>query len=379
MGGIRKHRRGSRHRTRLLVSMGAAMAVVVTGLTAASASASESRVAASTNMSRTAAMNYTGPEKNLYACAKKQGGQVNFYTSETDSDTIIAPAFEKAYPGIHVNVTLATATLIPTIEQEYAAGQHVLDVYGDSNGLARDGTYFATFKSPDAKNLRTGLVSPYFLGYSGYVEAVAYNKTLIKPGTITSNWNSLLSPSLKGQLYFSTDSASPFLVGMLKAKFGMSYLQKLAANVRVSGGNGSAVASQIAAGTIGGAINEATAYTARPGFQNNAYTAQVMNPMLAGYFLASIAKSAPHPCASRLLVDWLASSKGGVPINLKLGNASPLNTGNLTNFPPPGSPPQSTWKITAMTDPALYKGYSSQAAAVADWNKIFQNLFVQGG
>jgi len=325
----------------------------------------------------TTVMNYNAAdtEAYLYKCAQTEG-QVNYYTDATLSKETLAPAFEKKYPGVKVVITEATTQLVQKIADEAAAGKDTFDVLGSSYGnIPRDGTYFAKFDSPGRKLVQPSLSQPYYLGYGGYVEAVAYNPKLAPTGTFSSDWKSLLAPALKGKIYFPTDSATYQLIGMLKAEYGLDFLKSLASQVRVSGGTGRAVADQVVAGTAPISMAASVAYVKRyPATAPLKF--QVMSPALALYFIASIDKKAPHPCAARLMVDWLANPDGGGVVETQVGNALPYKGVALFNFEVPGNLPVSQWNIVYGGDAKMLKAYKTPAEALKDWTNIFQTVFV---
>src|SRR6202158_6476648 len=102
----------------------------------------------------------------------------------------------------------------------------------------------------------------------------------------------------------------------------------MARQVRGSGGTGRAVADQVVAGTAPISMAASVAYVKRyPATAPLKF--QVMSPALALYFIASIDKKAPHPCAARLMVDWLANPDGGGGVRHQGGNCWAYEGGAL--------------------------------------------------
>src|SRR5665213_3161722 len=73
----------------------------------------------------------TPHEKELYEAAKKEGGELTWYTAQSDDITAqaLGRSFEKVYPGIKVNVLRTTAQVAyQRVTQEIKASAIQCDV-----------------------------------------------------------------------------------------------------------------------------------------------------------------------------------------------------------------------------------------------------------
>src|SRR5450631_4761731 len=78
----------------------------------------------------------TPHEKELYEAAKKEGGELTWYTAHSDDITAqaLGRSFEQAYPGIKVNVLRTTAQVAyQRITQEIKASAIQCDVLSSTD------------------------------------------------------------------------------------------------------------------------------------------------------------------------------------------------------------------------------------------------------
>src|SRR5260370_25478502 len=78
----------------------------------------------------------TPHEKELYEAAKKEGGELTWYTAHSDDITaqILGRSFESIYPGIRVNVLRTTAQVAyQRITQEIKASAIQCDVLSSTD------------------------------------------------------------------------------------------------------------------------------------------------------------------------------------------------------------------------------------------------------
>src|SRR5580704_13395842 len=83
-----------------------------------------------------AASSMTAHEKELYEAAKKEGGELTWYTAHSDDITAqtLGRSFEALYPGIKVNVLRTTAQVAyQRITQEIKASAIQCDVFSSTD------------------------------------------------------------------------------------------------------------------------------------------------------------------------------------------------------------------------------------------------------
>lgn len=322
-------------------------------------------------------------EAHLYACAQTEG-KVVFYTSSSAATSVLKPAFEAKYPGVTMQVLVATADLPTKLKQEEDAGQHNFDVYGDTLGnLGRDQKYFQPIWTPRMGELRPYLSKPYYAAYAGFLEGLVYNPNVTGTGDVPHTWKDLLLPKWTGKVYMGVDTATAGFVGLLDRVYGDAFIQQLSKQVRMQQVSGRAIADQVIAGTVPLGIEISSSYHKTNYIDKGAPLRWVPLDPVPGFFqAASISKYAPHPCASALLVDWLLAKDGAQPLWTSLGNVAPFKNApllpyNLKATSPPFTIP-TKWNVYFTTNPSFYKGYKNFQTALAAWNTLLQKDFLGG-
>ena len=373
------HRPKRRHAAAVAIALLATLAAVSAGQAATQAKPKKPAPAPKLKINPIFTYNKADREQHLYQCAKSEG-KVVFYTSTSLTDTILKPAFEKQYPGVTLQSYFATSALPTKLTQEEDSGVHTFDVYGDVMGnIDRTSKYFQPFWSPALKTLRPELSSPWFAGYSGYVEGLVYNPNLIAPADVPKKWTDLLLPKYSGKLYMPSDTTAPVFTALLRRIYGQGFYQKLAKVVRVQQLPGSGVADQVVAGTAPIGIDVSTTWYKNLYLNKGApLRFAPINPMVAFYQAASISKNTKHPCASMLLIDWLLDQQGGVPLFSQYGTALPFKSSGILPFKMDGVAPYSSWKIYYSTTPDFIKGFKSYSQALGAWNDLFRRNYLGG-
>ena len=324
-------------------------------------------------------LTYKGADRQakLLACAKTEGS-LTVYSSTTAMSAFFAPAFTKAYPDIKVNPLLDATTLASRLKTEEDAGQHNADVYIDAMGaLDRDSKYFQKVWTPQEAKLRAHLSSPYFVATNGFVEGMAYNTKITDPKDLPKTWTDLLNPKYAGKAYLASDPGSIAYMGVLRRTFGQNFINKLAKIVRTQNASGRATADQVEAGIIPIGLSVSGSY-----YKSDTITKGLplgwkpLQPVFVGWSGLSVPKSAPHPCAAGLFMDWFLSPTGGLAVDQTLGIPSPIKTDPLLPFTIPDTTPMSTWKLAVLTDPNTYKGFKGGLPqALAFWADMYHRRF----
>jgi len=275
-----------------------------------------------------AALVATGPagavDSKIIDAAKKEGSVVWYSTLIVDQLVRpIAAAFEKKYPGVHVQYSRAnsTETAIKIIN-EAKAGKVQADVFDGTNTseeLKKEGLVEAWL--PDsAKDWPKNVADPdgWWVATNVYVLTPGYNTDLVPKGSAPKTFEDLLDPKWKGKLVWNgsvSTSGAPGFVGNVLTTMGddngMAYLKKLSAQ-KIANLNVSArqVLDQVIAGEYPIALqifNHHTIISAKKGAPVDWIK---MEPATVVLQVASVAKGAPHPNAAKLLLDYLVSHEG---------------------------------------------------------------------
>src|SRR3979411_3107370 len=147
----------------------------------------------------------TPHEKELYEAAKKEGGELTWYTAHADDipSQALGRAFEQFYPGLKVNVLRPTAQVAyQRITQEIKASAIQCDVLSSTDiGHSVELKAKAAFEKYVPENSSKVLdiykgYDPdgyYFVTSAGLI-GIGYNTTKVKEADVPRNWTDLLDP-----------------------------------------------------------------------------------------------------------------------------------------------------------------------------------------
>src|ERR1700716_3146654 len=190
----------------------------------------------------------TPHEKELYEAAKKEGGELTWYTAHSDDITsqALGRAFESIYPGIKVNVLRTTAQVAyQRITQEIKASAIQCDVLsstdlGHSVELKAKGAFekYIPENSSKVLDIYKGYDpdGTYFVTSAGLI-GIGYNTAKVKEAHAPKNWTGLLDPRWKDNIALGHPGFSGY-VGTwaltLRNKYGWEFFEKMAkSNPRV--------------------------------------------------------------------------------------------------------------------------------------------------
>ncbi len=256
--------------------------------------------------------------------AAKREGEVVWYSTQIINQLVrpLAAAFEKKY-GIRVRYSRANANEVAVkIMGESRAGRPQVDVFDGTSTvvpLEREGfvlqwqpeaakAYPDTYKDPQG----------YWVASNIYINTPGYNTSLVPKGSEPHTYQDLLDPKWRGKIAWnalpSASGGTGFIGNVLTTMGeadGMSYLRKLSqqkiANVA---GAAREVLDQVIAGEYPIALqifNHHAVISANKGAPVDWIK---MEPATGTLSVISIHKSAPHPNAAKLLVDFIISKEG---------------------------------------------------------------------
>jgi iron(III) transport system substrate-binding protein len=186
----------------------------------------------------------TAHEKELYEAAKKEGGELTWYTAHSDDITAqtLGRSFEALYPGIKVNVLRTTAQVAyQRITQEIKASAIQCDVFsstdlGHSVELKAKGAFekYVPENASKVANIYQGYDpdGTYFVTSAGMI-GIGYNTAKVKEADAPKNWTDLLDPKWKDNIALGHPGFSGY-VGTwaltLRNQYGWDFFEKLAKN-----------------------------------------------------------------------------------------------------------------------------------------------------
>jgi iron(III) transport system substrate-binding protein len=186
----------------------------------------------------------TPHEKELYEAAKKEGGELTWYTAQSDDITAqaLGRSFEKIYPGIKVNVLRTTAQVAyQRVTQEIKASAIQCDVFSTTDiGHCVEMKSKGSFEKyiPDNSSKVLDIYKGYdpdgyyFVTSAGMI-GIGYNTSKVKEADAPKNWTDLLDPKWKDNIALGHPGFSGY-VGTwaltLRNQYGWEFFEKLAKN-----------------------------------------------------------------------------------------------------------------------------------------------------
>lgn len=265
----------------------------------------------------------TAADAGLVAAAKQEGRVVWYTTQQIDQlSRPLAEAFEKTY-GIRVDYVRAnTSDVAIRLINEARAGQTQADVFDGSDAAAvlKKANLALKWQPESVNRLPKAYFDPqgYWVATNLYVLTPAYNTDLMAKGSEPQTFADLLDPKLKGKMawgWIPSSSAAAGFVGLILTEMGeekgMAYLRALAQqNIAQLPVAARQVLDQVIAGEYDVGLqvfNHQVGSSARQG----APVAWIaMQPAMVTLAVISITRSAPHPNAGKLFVDFALSPDG---------------------------------------------------------------------
>jgi iron(III) transport system substrate-binding protein len=259
-----------------------------------------------------------------YEAAKKEG-EVIWYTTTREAYTKKMSEFWKQkFPGVKLTILRKQSPqLVQTIEAELAAGKPRADVFTTSLSYTgvefKQKGYYTPYKPTNFDRIDAKFKDPdgYWIAQHMTLLLGAYNTKAIDKKDLPKKYSDLLDPKWKGKLLSAhpttSGSHSGFYGGLIEynVEGGWEFLKKLKEqDVMFVRGNAEA-ARMVVAGErpLGITISSANLFVARSkGQPIDVFTYEdgvvVNNPP------EGILKTAPHPNAAKLFIEWKFSDEG---------------------------------------------------------------------
>src|SRR5882757_4476467 len=307
------------------------------------------------------------PAPDLLAAATKEGKIVLYTANFLDTEQAVSKRFAARF-GIQIEIVRApTGQLITRVKTEAAANRMIADVIDISDRVQARTMIdlFAPYAPPNASDypeaVRTG---DRLWPRSGNAWTIAYNAELVKEPP--KSWSDLAKPDFAknhlGQTIVGA-GGGPFARAMFERKvLGEDYWGKQAALKPTLFPSQAQMVDAMIRGEI--AIAPLVTNLAIPLAAQGAPLKWFFAPegVPVTVFCAGIAKSAPHPNAAKLFLDW-ALSREGQALMVELGSFA-----SMTNAPmPPGVDAKAikTWYPDDAEIEKIFKTWTD------DWNKAY--------
>ncbi len=322
-----------------------------------------------------------GPDRQkvLEDGAKKEG-KLLWYSTLIVNQALrpIKESFEKKYPFIQIEYYRADSDqLAQKMIAEYQAKRFDVDTLDGTSTivLIKKAGYLQRFFSPQLNDYPANLkgADGYWAVPNVYFMTLGYNTKLVKPNEVPKSMNDLLDSKWKGKMVWSTSggSGAPIFIGntlmTMGQEKGMAYLRSLARqDVAKTTASNRAVLDMVIAGEYAIAINIFNYHAVISQKAGAPVDWQALEPVPGQVKTLGLAKNAPHPHASMLLIDFLISKDGQKLLQeLDYLPAHPEVPAKTPNLKPGGG------KFTQVN----YIGPEVLFEKEQQWSDLFQKLF----
>ena len=254
--------------------------------------------------------------QELAAKALEDKKLVLYHSTGIEDTQQILDLFRKRYPFLQVeNHRLSSPKLLQRITSEVRGGRNLADVYllsGAQTWLLKDMGLLTAYLSPERTRIRPALVDRqgYWTGVLWNLGVLGYHTRLAPAETIPKKWEDLLQPRWRGLNGLEAEDVTwyIFMLQLMGPQKGKEYMIQLARQQPQMRSGHNLVAQLLIAGEF------ALAPTARVHRVEDAKKGGAPVDWLAIEPLApeppvcvSLPKSAPHPNAGKLFIDFMLS------------------------------------------------------------------------
>ncbi len=223
-------------------------------------------------------------------------------------------AFTKKYPFLQVDYYRADGVeLRPRLREELRAGRPVADIFETTMPTMQLSTadgLFQPYRSPSARDYPPDTVEPrgYWVVTRELYPAIGFNTNVIPAAEAPRSYEDLLDPKWHGKIALPQGDIPIAFVGLMLETRGEDYLAQLSRqDVRMREVSQTALANLIASGEVA-LTPDMTSKDARAlqakGAPIGWNPAKPINPQRAA---VALVKSAPHPHAALLMIDFMLS------------------------------------------------------------------------
>jgi len=313
------------------------------------------------------AQEFGSPE--LIAAAKKEGKLVYYTANFAEVEQQVIKAFNKRFPEISVEMVRAPGgQLITRVKTEVAAGKLTADVidHSDRALMLPLVDLFQDYAPPNAADYRKDAqISPNLWPRATLVWSIAYNTELVKNPPKT--WMDLTKPEydkMTAQVFAQSGGTTWTRIMFERQVLGEDYWKNQAATHPILYPSGAPMSDSLVRGEIGlGPLLYNAIY---PKQKEGAPVKMVFPPegVPANPYASGIPKTAAHPNAGKLYMNWCLSKEGQAFMIREQGNLTSLKVAPVY---PEGFDP----KVVRVWYPNMDQYTKLHADWVADWDKTF--------
>ena len=304
----------------------------------------------------------------LIAAAKKEGKLVYYTANFAEVEQQVIKAFNKRFPEIKVEMVRAPGgQLITRVKTEAAAGKLAADVvdHSDRALMLPLVDMFQDYAPPNAADYKPeSMISPKLWPRATLVWSIAYNTELVKNPPKT--WMDLTKPEYNkqiGQVFAASGGTTWTRIMFERQVLGEDYWKKQAATNPVLYPSGAPASDALVRGEI--SISPLLYNAVLPKLRDGAPLKIFFPPEGAPVnpYASGIPKTAAHPNAARLFLNWCLSQEGQAFMIKELGNLTSLKE----QFYPEGFDPKSV-KVWL---PKFDDYQKLHGPWVEEWNKTY--------
>ena len=250
--------------------------------------------------------------------ARKEGEAVLYTTMVVSDFQVFQKALAKKYPFLKVNhVRLGASTLVARGVAEFRAGKRLTDVYGvtpDSMNYMREQGILAQYSSPEAKFIHKGFMDPkgFWSGINTDVLVTGVNTGQLNLKRAPRSYVDYLKPEFKDKMAFHIGTNNP-LIGMAELQGedkALTYMRSFAKQGLIQHNGYTKISQLLAAGEFPLVAFMQVTKLEKIRERGGPVDWLPLDPSFATVSSVAVSKNAPHPTASRLLVDFYLSEDG---------------------------------------------------------------------
>ncbi len=319
-------------------------------------------------MAPAAAQNLGPPE--LIAAAKSEGKLVYYTANFAEVEQEVIREFNKRFPEIRVEMVRAPGgQLITRVKTEAAAGKLTADVVDHSDrALMRELVdMFQDYAPPNGNDYLTeSMISPKLWPRATLVWSIAYNSALAK--TPPKTWTDLTKPEYGnkqiGQVFAASGGTTWTRIMLERQVLGEDYWKRQAATNPILYPSGAPMSDALVRGEIvmGPLLYNAVFPKKRDGAPIEILFAPEGAPV--NPYASGVPKTATHPNAAKLFLNWCLSEDGQAFMIKELGNLTSLKKAPVY---PAGFDP----KVVKLWLPNFDQYVKLHASWVEEWNKTY--------
>jgi iron(III) transport system substrate-binding protein len=315
-----------------------------------------------------AAENFGAPE--LIAAAKSEGRLVYYTANFAEVEQEVIKAFNKRFPEIRVEMVRAPGgQLITRVKTEAAAGKLSADVvdHSDRALMLELVDMFQDYAPPNGKDyLPESMISPKLWPRATLVWSIAYNSALTK--TPPKTWMDLTKPEYGnkqiGEVFAASGGTTWTRIMFERQVLGEDYWKRQAATNPILYPSGAPMSDALVRGEIvmGPLLYNAVFPKRRDGAPVEILFAPEGAPV--NPYASGVPKTAAHPNAAKLFLNWCLSDEGQTFMIKEQGNLTSLKKAPVY---PEGFDP----KAVKLWLPNFEQYVKLHASWVEEWNKTY--------